>query len=405
MTKILQINITANWGSHGKIAEGIGNVALSHGWESHIAYGRWFNPSTSILYHIGNMLDEKVHGLFSRIFDIHGLLSRHATRKLIHYIKEINPDIIHLHNIHGYYLNYPILFKYLTDSKKPVVWTLHDCWAFTGHCAHYMYINCEKWKSHCAKCPQKETYPKSIFFDNSYKNFELKKKYFLMPENLVLVPVSKWLENDVKQSFLRNHKIMQIYNGIDTNIFSPSKNSNSVYKNYNIPKEQKIILGVASNWFRKGFEDYLELANLIEDDFTIILVGLNQKELEAIPRNIIGLRRTNNLNDLIELYSAATVFFNPTWEDNFPTTILESLACGTPVVTYDTGGSAEAIKPETGFSIKKGDIYSAWEKITVISNKGKDYYKDKCRRIVVENFNKEDRFNDYFNLYCKMTKK
>lgn len=405
MTKLLQINITANWGSHGKIAEGIGNVALSRGWESYIAYGRWFNPSTSVLYHIGSMLDEKVHGLFSRIFDIHGLMSRHATRKLINYIKEINPDIIHLHNIHGYYLNYPILFKYLTDSKKPIVWTLHDCWAFTGHCAHYMYINCEKWKRHCAICPQKETYPKSIFFDNSYKNFELKKKYFLMPENLVLVPVSKWLENDVKQSFLRNHKIMQIYNGIDTNIFSPSKNSDSVYKNYNIPKEQKIILGVASNWFRKGFEDYLELANHIDDNFTIILVGLNQKEIETIPSNIIGLRRTNKLQDLIELYSAATVFFNPTWEDNFPTTILESLACGTPVVTYDTGGSSEAIIPETGFSIKKGDINSAWEKITEISSKGKKFYKDKCRKIVVENFNKEDRFNEYFNLYEKIIKK
>lgn len=278
MAKLLQINITANWGSHGKIAEGIGNIAISHGWDSYIAYGRWFNPSKSHLFHIGSMLDERIHGVMSRLFDIHGLMSKYATKQLITYIEKINPDIIHLHNIHGYYLNYPILFKFLAKTNKPIVWTLHDCWAFTGHCAHYMYIGCDNWKSHCYKCPQIHAYPKSVLFDNSKKNFDLKKKFFLMPQHLVLVPVSKWLENDVKQSFLNKHKIAQIYNGIDTQVFAPSTTCD-VFTKYKIQQGKRIILGVASNWYRKGLNDFFQLSELIDNQYIIFLVGLNQKIL------------------------------------------------------------------------------------------------------------------------------
>ncbi len=405
MTKLLQINITANWGSHGKIAEGIGNVALAHNWESYIAYGRWFNPSKSKLFHIGSMIDERFHGIMSRLFDIHGLMSNHATKQLIKYIEKINPDIIHLHNIHGYYLNYPILFKYLAESKKPTVWTLHDCWPFTGHCAHYMYIGCYKWKKHCQDCPQISTYPKSIVFDNSKRNFELKKKFFLLPKNIVIVPVSNWLEKDVKQSFFKEQQVIQIYNGIDIKTFTPYPNNEQVYKKYNIQKGKNIILGVASNWYRKGLDDFIKLANEINNQYIIILVGLNKKEFKALPEKIIGIARTENLNSLIELYSAATVFFNPTWEDNFPTTNLEAMACGTPVITYNTGGSPEAIQKDTGFVIEKGDIESALEKIDEITKKGKSFYREVCRTSVIKRFNKDDRYNDYFELYCKMLNK
>lgn len=403
--KLLQINITANWGSHGKIAEGIGKIAIKNGWESFIAYGRWFNPSSSILYHIGSMMDEKIHGIMSRIFDMHGLMSKHATKELIKYIDKINPDIIHLHNIHGYYLNYPILFKYLAKINKPIVWTLHDCWPYTGHCAHYMYIGCEKWKSHCSNCPQIKTYPRSLFLDHSARNFDIKKKYFLLPTNITIVAVSKWLEKEVRCSFLNKFEIKQIYNGIDTSRFIPSTNIDSTYRKYSISKGKKIILGVASNWFRKGLNDFIELAKIISNDYVIILVGLNQKEIDSIPSNIIGIKRTENLQDLVGLYSAAVVFFNPTWEDNFPTTNLEAMACGTPVITYNTGGSPEAIELEEGFTIAKGDIKEAMNKIEEIALKEKNYYKDRCRNRIINKFNKEDRFTDYYHLYCKLIKK
>ncbi len=405
MTKLLQINITANWGSHGKIAEGIGKLAISQGWESYIAYGRWYNPSSSTLFHIGSMLDEKIHGVFSRLFDVHGLLSRYATKRLTKYIDAISPDIIHIHNVHGYYLNYPILFKFLAQRNIPIVWTLHDCWAYTGHCAHYMYIHCNKWQTHCKKCPQKETYPKSILLDNSYHNFELKKKYFLLPNNLTIVPVSKWLENDVKLSFLKDKSIKQIYNGIDISTFKPDQETNSVFKKYNIPIGQEIILGVASNWFRKGLGDFIHLSEILDEKYTIILVGLNEHEIHSIPKNIIGIKRTQNIKELIKLYSVATVFFNPTWEDNFPTTNIEALACGTPVITYKTGGSPEVIDDQNGFVIEKGNVEQAKEKISLLSMRGKSFYSKHCRNTVVNKFNKEDRFLEYFHLYCNLLKK
>ena len=232
--KILQINITANWGSHGKIAEGIGKIVLNHGWESYIAYGRWMNPSQSTLYHIGSKWDEARHGLISRFFDNHGLNSKNATRKLIQYIQSIQPDIIHLHNIHGYYLNYQLLFEFLKQYNAPVVWTLHDCWAFTGHCAHYMFINCEKWKLHCEKCPNLRTYPKSWLCDRSYQNFEDKRKAFTSLDNITLIPVSTWLQDQLKQSFLKEQNIITIHNGIDTQIFKPTEDFLPVLRKYKI---------------------------------------------------------------------------------------------------------------------------------------------------------------------------
>lgn len=402
MTKLFQINITANWGSHGKIAENLGNIAVSNGWESYIAFGRWFTASKSQLYRIGSNCDEYVHGVISRLFDNHGLMSANATRRLIKYIETVSPDIIHLHNIHGYYLNYPILFEYLSSLDIPIVWTLHDCWAFTGHCAHYMFADCCKWQTHCKQCPLKENYPKTIFLDRSYRNFELKKKHFLSLKNLTLVPVSKWLETDIKQSFLGKEKIRQIHNGIDTNLFNACNDSLSVFDKYKISSDKKIILGVASNWWRKGLPDFVKLRSMLDKGYSIIVVGLKEKELKELPSGIVGIRRTENVNELIQLYSVANVYFNPTWEDNFPTTNLEAMACGTPVVTYDTGGSKECLTANTGYAIPKGQIEEARDKIIEICSNGKDYYAKSCRQHIVDNFNKEQRFSEYWNLYNEL---
>lgn len=262
--KILQINITANWGSHGKIAESIGKIVLNHGWKSYIAYGRWMNPSQSTLYHIGSKWDEARHGVISRFFDNHGLNSKNATRKLIQYIQSIQPDIIHLHNIHGYYLNYQLLFEFLKQYNAPVVWTLHDCWAFTGHCAHYMFINCEKWKLHCERCPNLRTYPKSWFCDRSYQNFEDKRKAFTSLDNITLIPVSTWLQDQLKQSFLKEQNIITIHNGIDTQLFKPTEDFLPVLRKYKINETKSIILGIASNWFHKGLNDFIQLRRLLD---------------------------------------------------------------------------------------------------------------------------------------------
>lgn len=403
MTKLLQINITANWGSHGKIAEGIGLLAIQEGWESHIAYGRWMNPSASQLYHIGSRWDEAVHGLGTRILDNHGLMSKGATRKLIRYISQIRPDIIHLHNIHGYYLNYPILFRFLKESGIPVIWTLHDCWSYTGHCAHYMFAGCRKWEEHCHHCAWKSTYPRSIMANQSYKNFEQKRLSFLSLDNLTLVPVSKWLENDLKCSFFKDNSIVQLYNGIDCQMFKPTKHS-IIKQRYHIPQENKIVIGVASNWYRKGLPDFLKLRTILSDDYSIILVGLNKKDIKNLPKNIIGLQRTQNQEELVELYSAANVYFNPTWEDNFPTTNLEAMACGIPVVTYQTGGSPESIDSETGFVVDQGNVDAASKRISEICANGRERYRKTCRERIITLFEHKTRFADYMTLYKNILK-
>lgn len=398
MPKLFQINITANWGSHGKIAEGIGAKAIENGWESYIAYGRWYNESKSQLYHIGNMVDEYIHGMVSRFFDNQGLMSVGATQKLIDYIQQINPDIIHLHNIHGYYLNYPLLFKFLSQSGKPIVWTLHDCWAYTGHCAHYMFAGCEKWKKECDNCPLLSNYPSSILFDRSKKNFLQKKKSFLSLENLTLVPVSKWLEEELRQSFFKTKKIHLIQNGIDTQRFAPIEQRKYILEKFKIAHHEKIILGVASNWYRKGLDDFIALRTMLPNNYSIVLVGLSDKEKKLLPNNIIGIERTENVDELVALYSTSDVFFNPTWEDNFPTTNLEAMSCGTPVVTYNTGGSPEAITQETGIVVERGDLDAAAKSIIEMCKIGKDI-SSKCRNRIINVFDSISMLSKYIELY------
>ena len=352
--KLLQINSVVNWGSTGRIAEEIGYKAIEKGWESYIGYGRNDGSSKSNKIKIGTNWDVQLHGIQTRLFDNHGFGSRKATETFIREIDKINPDIIHLHNIHGYYVNIEVLFNYLSKLNTPIVWTFHDCWSITGHCTHFSYINCEKWKNHCEKCPQTKEYPTSLLIDNSYDNFEKKKNLFTSVKNMTIVCVSNWLADIVKKSYF-TCPIKVIYNGVDTEVFIP-KIRRDIAKIYNV-ENKFIILGVANIWGkRKGFLDFIELSKNLSADEIIILIGLTKAQIKELPPNIIGIEKTTNINKLAELYSLADIFINPTWEDNFPTTNLEALSCGTPVITYDTGGSSEAISAETGFVIKKGNI-------------------------------------------------
>lgn len=401
MPKLLQINVTANSGSTGRIAEEIGQLAISQGWESYIAYGRNAQPSKSNVIRVGSDFGVKVHGVQSRLFDNHGLASVCATRKLIKQIEGIKPDVIHLHNIHGYYLNYEILFKYLSELETPIIWTLHDCWSFTGHCSHFEFVGCDRWKTGCFDCPQKKSYPASILLDNSKRNYRLKKKYFNSIKNLTLVTVSDWLNNLVQQSFITNCSYKRIYNGVNLEVFKPlGENANKAIREKYEIGNRFMLLGVASVWDdRKGLKDFVRLNELIDDDTCIVLVGLNENQLSELPKGIVGIKRTENIGQLAQIYSASDIFLNPTYEDNFPTTNLESLACGTCVVTYKTGGSIEAVSDDTGYIVNQGDLNKVVGIINEMKLKDKSQISAACRQRAVDLYNKDDRYAEYLELY------
>ncbi len=397
--KILQISSRINTGSVGRIAGHIGEKVIDNNGLSFIVYARNNLPSKSTVIKIGTKLDIYKHVLQTRLFDNHSFSSKNATKKLIDHITKINPDIIHLHNLHGYYINIDILFKYLKTRKRPVIWTLHDCWPFTGRCAHFEFVNCEKWKTECYNCPQLHEYPKALFFDKSSFNYNRKKEIFNGVENLTIVPVSYWLGNLVKESFLKDYPIRVIQNGIDIDVFKPNVLSYKTRSKYNITKPF-MILGVASNWNgRKGLKYFIELNDMLPSDAIIVLVGISQKQRNALPSSMVGILRTENLAELANLYSAADVFVNPTLEDTFPTTNLEALACGTPVITFETGGSVESVCDDTGFVVPKTDVGALCRKVVIIKDKGKAVYSENCRRKAEELYDRNKKFNEYINLY------
>lgn len=397
--KIIQINSLINTGSTGRIAEEIGKMTVNNGFESLVAYGRTNNHSQLKTIRIGSNWDFKMHALQSRILDNHGFASGHATRNFIKCIEQIKPDIIHLHNIHGYYINIKYLFRYLQNAGIPVVWTLHDCWPLTGHCAYFDYVNCNKWQTECYNCPNLRGYPSSFIRDNTRNNFKEKKQLFTSIKNITFVTPSQWLKEVVKQSFFKSYPVKVIYNGVDLSVFKPI-NDVEIKSKYDINVDCKIILGVASTWDRrKGLVDFIKLNELIGKNEKIVLVGLSKEQINTLPAGIIGICRTENVYELAALYSAADVFVNPTWVDNFPTTNIEALACGTPVVTYRTGGSPEAISDNTGIVINKGDVIGLYNAISKILQLGKKHYEYSCRQRAELLFNKNDRFLDYIMLY------
>ena len=401
--KILQINTSANSGSTGRIAEGIGNAIQKEGIESWIAYGRVANQSTSQLIKIGNSFDCYEHAIETRLFDNHGLASRRATISFLQSIDKLKPDLIHLHNIHGYYLNYKLLFSYIKNNNIPVVWTFHDCWPFTGHCPHFSFRGCNKWTNECFACPQKKEYPKSILFDRSHKNYLDKKSVFTALSDLTIVSVSQWLDRLVSQSFFKSYASYCIHNGIDIDIFSPTSKGNEIRSNLNIRQDDLMLLGVTSVWReRKGFHDFIELSKHLLPNQKIVLIGLTKKQIKMLPETIIGLERTESTRQLAEYYSAADMFLNLTYEDNYPTTNLESISCGTPCLTYHTGGSIESITSKTGFVVPQGDLKAVMQCVETIQKNGKASYSTACRDHALAHFRQEDRFQDYIDLYHKI---
>lgn len=401
MPTLLQINITANWGSTGKIAESIGLAAMKHGWESYIAYGRWSNPSQSHLIKVGNKLDMYMHYIEQRIRDNEGLCSRRSTRKLIRQIEEIKPDVVQLHNIHDHYLNFKILFDYLNQTNIKVVWTLHDFWPITGHCMHFVSVNCNRYQTGCHHCPMLKVYPKSLM-DRSHQNYELKKLLFSANNNLTIVPVSQWVENMSRLSFVKDKPIHVINNGIDTQVFKPTKflDITRLQDLRNLTDDLFVIISVASEWkFEKGLNDFFDMSTMLSVDEIIVLVGVNDEVIVRLPQNIIGIKRTTNVQDLAALYTRANVVCSFSSAETFGLTIVEGYACGTPAVVYDNTAPPSLITNETGFVVPNKDVKAAYEVIQRIKKIGKSAYANHCIKLAKEKYDKDKCFEEYIRLY------
>ena len=397
--KLLQINPVVRINtSTGRIMREIGELAIASGWESYVAYSgaRDGRPQhTSHLVPVGDKLDLAVHAVATRLFDAHGLASRRATRQLIRRIREIDPDIIHIHNIHGYFLNYPLLCKYLKESGKPVIWTVHDCWLYTGHCYYYSAAHCDKWRTGCGHCPQKRAFPASLLFDRSARNWRDKQRAFGSLENLTIVPVSEWIRQEMASSFLADKHFRVFHNGIDLETFRPEAAEGAPRR------EGTVILGVASLWHEeKGFEDLVKMAGMLRSDEHLVMIGrMSDEQRQRLPEGVEIIERTENIGKLAALYATATAFVNPTWQDNYPTVNLEAIACGTPVVTYRTGGSVESVTEGTGFVVEQGDVAGMLARVRELAAGDRAATAARCREYALAHFRKEDCYKNYIRLY------
>jgi len=401
--KVLQINSVSGYGSTGRIVREIGEKIVASGGESYVAYGRKPEWAEKEAIRIGGNWSCLMHGLRSRLTDGQGWGSEKATFDFIAGIRHIRPDIIHLHNLHGYYLNIRVLFEFLAEAGLPVIWTLHDCWPLTGHCTHFAYQGCEKWLTGCGGCPQLRSYPAS-WTDRSAWNYRLKSGLFAAVRDMTVVPVSYWLGNIVRKSVLQQYPVEVIQNGIDTEVFRPV--IGNIRERYGIG-ERFMILGVTNDWCRqKGLEDFRRLNEWIDSrKYVIVLVGLTAAQIRDLPREVIAVGRTKDVRELAAFYSAADVFVNLTWEDTFPTTNLEALACATPVITYRTGGSVEAVTPETGFVVDQGDLRALCRILDALYVNGVAPYREACRLRAETCFEKSICYERYIQLYNQVIHK
>lgn len=344
--KVLIINVDVGTGSVGRIIESIYYGVINSGNQCKIAYGR--NAATNIpeqdLYHISNRFDINTHALLSRIFGRSGFYSHTVTKRFLSWIDEYQPDLINIHSLYGYFVNVEILLRYIASKNIRTILTLHSCWDFTGHCCYFDLNKCDKWKAGCNMCKYIFEYPKSYYIDDTSKNYRKKKELYNDIKDLTVVTPSDWMKDLVKQSFLRNKKVITIHNGIDLTKYTIAKADEKF--------DRPTIICVANGWTRrKGLEDVIELSNVLPQDMGLIVVGVNKKQIKELPSNVQAIERTDSMDELINLYHGSTVFFNPTYEENYPTVNLEAIACGLPVATYNTGGCVETLGPSMQFGM------------------------------------------------------
>ena len=346
--KLVQINTVSN-GSIGRIMKEIQKQAEKRGYETISFVGRRKVYTDFKCEKFGNIFSFWSHVIINTVLDKQGHGSYFTTKKLICRLRQENPDIIHLHNLHGYYLNIPELIKYLKEEYKgKIFWTFHDCWPFTGHCPYFTMVECDKWEKECYNCPNKTQYPVSLFCDSSQSNYYEKKKWFADLENLTIIVPSCWMEGLVKRSFMGKYPVKVVANGVDLDVFKRQKDKN-IRKRYNIPENKKILLGVADVWSkRKGVEDFLKLGKVLSEEYVIVMVGMSRRKIKHLPENIIGIPHTENMEKLAELYSEAHIFINPSLEESFSLVTVEAMACGTPAIVLDTSAVKELITDTNG---------------------------------------------------------
>ena len=392
--KVFQINAVP-YGSTGSMMNQLADAMEKQGHQVLCTTGfTWKKCSRPDHFITSNIIEKSLHIHLARITGRLGCFSRAATRRMLRRMDEFAPDVIHLHNLHGWFVNLPMLFEYIREKKIPVIWTLHDCWSFTGHCAHYDGIGCEKWKTGCYSCPLFCRYPRA-YFDYSKTMYRLKKEWFSGVEDLTIVTPSQWLANQVRQSFLADYPVRVIHNGIDLKVFSPDCGENQICDSLS---GKHIVLGVAYAWDdKKGLDVLIELDRRLPENYIIVLVGTDEHVERLLPKDIVSIRRTQNREELAQLYAAADVFVNPTREDNFPTVNMEALACGTPVVTFNTGGSPEIPDESCGTVVQKNDIGAMEQQILRICE-NQPYSKDACTARAAT-FPQERTIEQYLCLY------
>lgn len=400
MPRLLIINVALNWGSTGKIVEGIGKLALSNGWEVYVAHGaRYQNASELKSIQVTSKYEEMLHYVESTLFDAQGLGSRCATKRFLKKLDDIRPDLVHIHNIHGCFINYPLLFTYLKEHNIPVVWTLHDCWAMTGHCVHFLRTNCEQWKTQCVKCPQKHDFPSSYLLDRCKSNYTLKKQLFTAMEKMRITTVSSWLKGVVEQSYLYKFPVDVVPNGIDTSKFVYT--DGDIRERYGIGNK-KLVLAIASGFEeRKGIYDFVKLSKMLQKEYQLLLVGTNDNDKKALPDNVIAVTRANGAAELAAFYSAADVLVSLSYEETFGLTIIEAMSCGTPAIVYDNTAQPELITPETGLVVANGDVEGAKKAIEKVCANGKAYYSSPCRKHALE-YDEKKCYQKYLDIYVQI---
>ncbi len=400
--KIAEINMVAV-GSTGKIMLQIADHAREKGHEVRTYSTNVFStrykklPPAPNKHHkyFGSYFENGIHTLLGKITGLNGCFSVFSTYRLIRDLKKFKPDVLHLHNLHAFCINLPMLFGYIKKNNIKTVWTLHDCWSFTGHCPHFEMIGCDKWKMGCFSCPQHNSSYLKTYVDASKTMYKLKKKWFTDVKDMTIVTPSNWLANLVKQSFLKEYPVKVIHNGIDLAVFKPTPSD--FREKYNC-KDKFIVLGVSFGWgIKKGFDVFLELSKRLDDRFQIVLVGTNEKLDKELPENIISIHKTQNQKELAEIYTAADLFVNPTREDTFPTVNLEALACGTPIITFNSGGSPECVNDECGIVVPKDNIDRLQEEI-LNQYKNKSLLSESCTQFA-SHFEKQTKFYEYINLF------
>lgn len=395
--RVLQIN-SVNFGSTGSIARGIAAVCRDAGMEAYLAFPESRSNSlrrTARDIVIGNRVSRNVHIQAGFVTGMQGTFSRRSTKQFLDVVKDLNPDVLHLHNLHDCYLNLPMLFEFIKATSTQVVWTLHDCWPLTGKCTHYTAIGCEKWIGSCRECPQLREYPAALV-DRTERMHGLKKAWFSSVRNMVLVTPSDWLRRQVERSYLREYDVLVINNGIQLDVFRPTSGD---FRRRHRLGEKKIVLGVADGWSdRKGLGSLLDLRSRLGSQYEVVIVGLSSDQMRQMPTGVVGMRRTDDAYQLAEIYSAADVFFNPTREDNYPTVNLEALACGTPVVTFRVGGAAEMIKDDCGRAVEPGDLSAAARAIAEFT---RGDHTSSCVESVSRH-GRDEMFRKYVSLYAKL---